>query len=275
MTNNHRAHKGITGIEYLVLIAVIIGAALMFLGPLSPFQTAYDEVLSSTSSGMMNMADQIALSMWDGQEVLTVAGVEEIADNSYIGGGGGGGEGSSSGSGGGGGGFGGGSGGGGGGWNISDGSGASGNVNTDNTGGGGDNIDDGSGGSTSGEDATPPPDQEIDTDIQTAINSLNGTTTGQYFYDLIINKKISVIYDNFIKYGHENALGLWRGPQYNTIYINELLKDLVVAQAIGAIIVHEATHADYTYNPEKVIAETLARHAELVRDDLNIIRDIE
>ena len=45
--------------------------------------------------------------------------------------------------------------------------------------------------------------------------------------------------------------------------------------AIAAIIAHEATHADYAYNPEAAITETLTRHPELTRDDLNIERDSE
>ena len=53
---------------------------------------------------------------------------------------------------------------------------------------------------------------------------------------------------------------------------HQLLKSFSPA-VVAPIIVHEATHADYEYNPEKVIAETLARHSELTRADINIARN--
>ena len=59
----------------------------------------------------------------------------------------------------------------------------------------------------------------------------------------------------------------------NTIYVNQTLKTTASEAAIAATIVHEATHADYAYNPEKAIAKTLERHPELERKDINIIRD--
>ena len=61
----------------------------------------------------------------------------------------------------------------------------------------------------------------------------------------------------------------------NTIYVNQKLKDTSPASAIAAIIAHEATHADYSYNPERVIALTLGSHPELTRSDLSIVRDAD
>ena len=40
----------------------------------------------------------------------------------------------------------------------------------------------------------------IDTDIATVLELLKGTSAGQYYFNLISAKKISVIYDDFSKY---------------------------------------------------------------------------
>jgi len=115
-----------------------------------------------------------------------------------------------------------------------------------------------------------PAPQAHDTDILTALNLLNGTVAGQYYYDFIAAKEISVIYEDFAKFGIETtAAAFWAGAFFNTIFVNQILKNFSPA-VVAPSIIHEATHADYEYNPEKAIAETLARHPELTRADISI-----
>ncbi|MDP2911759.1 MAG: prepilin-type N-terminal cleavage/methylation domain-containing protein [Candidatus Omnitrophota bacterium] len=125
------------------------------------------------------------------------------------------------------------------------------------------------GGSSSGGDGSIS-QPSYSSGIQAALDLLNGSTAGQYYYDLIYAKSISVIYDDFSKYGLQNALGFWWGTGHNTIYINQGLETLSSEPAISAIINHEATHADYDYYPDKWTASTLAEHSELTESDLHI-----
>ena len=68
-------------------------------------------------------------------------------------------------------------------------------------------------------------------------------------------------------------VGFWWGRERNTIYLNQNLRTTASPAALAATIAHEATHADYDYNPERAIDATLQRHPELTRDDINIYRD--
>ena len=83
---------------------------------------------------------------------------------------------------------------------------------------------------------------------------------------MIITKNINATFtdftDSFFTDGgvdpNDPPLGLWVGPQppgylgteYNTIYINQDLMTTMPESAIAAILAHEATHADYDYNPD-------------------------
>ncbi|MCX5708022.1 MAG: type II secretion system protein [Candidatus Omnitrophica bacterium] len=90
-------------------------------------------------------------------------------------------------------------------------------------------------------------------------------------YNLIIDKNISIIFDDFSKYpGTANALAFWWGTAHNTIYVNQSLQAGTSNQAIAALISHEATHADYDYNSQEWIDYTLAQHSELTAADLSI-----
>jgi Tfp pilus assembly protein PilE len=145
-----------------------------------------------------------------------------------------------------------------------------------------------SGGGTGGVVSSPvvariPVVQVYDSDIVGALNMLDGSDVGQYAYDLIERKKISVIYDDFTKPEYklsspDNILGFWwfttdtESSHYNTIFINENLKEEKSESVIASVICHEAVHADYDYNPERRIALTLERHPELTRDDFSIDR---
>jgi hypothetical protein len=57
----------------------------------------------------------------------------------------------------------------------------------------------------------------------------------------------------------------------NTIHLNSELRITSPEAAVTAIICHEATHADYSYNPDKWIDYTLNNHPGLDPSELHII----
>ena len=54
--------KGNTGVEYIVLMAIIIVMLIVFLAPNGTFQTAFNKITTSATSEMTNMGNRIALS---------------------------------------------------------------------------------------------------------------------------------------------------------------------------------------------------------------------
>ena len=52
--------KGQSTVEYLVLVAAIIGALIIFLRPGGPFQTAFNDTLDEGTTGMVNMAERLS-----------------------------------------------------------------------------------------------------------------------------------------------------------------------------------------------------------------------
>jgi len=130
----------------------------------------------------------------------------------------------------------------------------------------------GGGDDTHYRDATTVPDS--------VLSLLDGTLSGQFYYNLIKNNNIKVIYDDFRKYGADAAskdLAFWVNTSYNTIYVNDLLTQSTVEfgipytdTAIASIITHEANHADYSYHPQEWIAATKAAHPELTDSDIHI-----
>lgn len=105
--------------------------------------------------------------------------------------------------------------------------------------------------------------------LSAALALLQKTSAGKYYYDLIKAKGISIVYEVF---GEELAgtLAYWDGIAVNTIHVNALLRTNYPEAAIAAIICHEATHADYSYNPQKWIDYTLSNHPELNASDIHI-----
>lgn len=103
-------------------------------------------------------------------------------------------------------------------------------------------------------------------EIEAALELLKNSATGVYYYNLIMEKMIPVVYEA----GPSNAMAWWKGISYNTIYVNQILKNSAPESAIAALIAHEATHADYDYYPQKWIDRTLELHSELTTDDLHI-----
>lgn len=152
------------------------------------------------------------------------------------------------------------------------------------TGGGGSGGDTGgsSGGSTTSISAPV-----YDSDLVAALNLLKDSTAAGYYYDLIQSESISVQYGDFSKHPDSDAssaAALWQktttvrsypdGSQVtwlaNTIYVNQKQKTASPESAIAALIAHEGTHADYTYNPAKWIESTLAKYTSLTESDLHI-----
>lgn len=55
-----KKRKGQSTVEYIILVAAIIGALIIFLP--TTFQTAYNAALQSGTNGMVNMADRLSAS---------------------------------------------------------------------------------------------------------------------------------------------------------------------------------------------------------------------
>ncbi|MCK5015292.1 MAG: class III signal peptide-containing protein [Candidatus Omnitrophica bacterium] len=55
-----KKRKGQSTVEYIILVAAIIAALIIFLP--GTFQTAYNAALESGTDGMENMADRLSLS---------------------------------------------------------------------------------------------------------------------------------------------------------------------------------------------------------------------
>ncbi|MFH0876669.1 MAG: hypothetical protein V1863_00410, partial [Candidatus Omnitrophota bacterium] len=94
---------------------------------------------------------------------------------------------------------------------------------------------------------------------------------GLSYYDLIIAEEIAVVYVDVTQYGLgvTEVGAFWQGTFYNTIYINELMRTYAPEPAVAALIAHEATHADYDYEPQKWIDLTLQQHPELTASDVH------
>jgi len=54
----HRKKKGQSTVEYIILVAAIIGALIIFLP--GTFRSAYNATLTSGTNGMENMAERLA-----------------------------------------------------------------------------------------------------------------------------------------------------------------------------------------------------------------------
>ena len=134
------------------------------------------------------------------------------------------------------------------------------------------------GGSSGGGGSTTP---VYNTELADALNVLKSSQVGIYFYNLIQEKNISVVYENLNSLG-TNVAGLYvptwwfhlypqgslPGKTPNTFYVDISLKTKWSATAVATVLIHELTHADYNHNTEKWVAETTAR-LSVGRDDLN------
>ena len=55
-----KKRKGQSTVEYIILVAAIIGALIIFLP--TTFQNAFNQALQSGTNGMVNMADRLSAS---------------------------------------------------------------------------------------------------------------------------------------------------------------------------------------------------------------------
>ena len=55
-----RKKKGQSTVEYIILVAAIIGALVIFLGPSGAFKNAFSNTLERGTNGMVNMADRLS-----------------------------------------------------------------------------------------------------------------------------------------------------------------------------------------------------------------------
>lgn len=136
----------------------------------------------------------------------------------------------------------------------------------------------GGSGSSSSSETSVGPSATTEVSLLTALSLLQNTTYGDALYDLIIANNIGITYANL-----GGALGLWIPSWWlhlypednvtpNTIYISSDIGTTWSAEAIAAVIVHEANHADYTYNTEKWVTLT-TEHFSIDRSKLNWLSD--
>ncbi|MFA5164547.1 MAG: prepilin-type N-terminal cleavage/methylation domain-containing protein [Candidatus Omnitrophota bacterium] len=104
--------------------------------------------------------------------------------------------------------------------------------------------------------------------------------------DLINDNDIRLVYVNNEDYGvSSSAIAFWWGidDHYaydyngnrvfvtgNTIFVNQNATATYTEAAVACVIAHEATHADYDYNPQEWIDATKAAHPELTDDEIHI-----
>ncbi|OGX23774.1 MAG: hypothetical protein A3J51_00690 [Omnitrophica WOR_2 bacterium RIFCSPHIGHO2_02_FULL_45_21] len=111
--------------------------------------------------------------------------------------------------------------------------------------------------------------------LNDSLSVLNSSQNGQYFYNLIQDKQITVAFYDL----GAGILAQWIPSWWldffptdpytaNTIYIDDTLKTDWTKEAIAALIIHEALHADYTHNTEKWVTATLERYPTITRNDL-------
>lgn len=56
----HKRKKGQSTVEYIVLVAAVLGVILVFLGPSGIFQKTFNSILSKGSDTMLNLANRLA-----------------------------------------------------------------------------------------------------------------------------------------------------------------------------------------------------------------------
>jgi hypothetical protein len=59
LNKNKKKKKGQSTVEYIILVAAVIGLLIVFLGPDGVFQTAFNDTLSAGTDGMFNMAQRL------------------------------------------------------------------------------------------------------------------------------------------------------------------------------------------------------------------------
>lgn len=57
-----RKKKGQSTVEYILLVAAVLAALIIFLGPNGVFQVAFNSTMSTGTNGMVAMANRLATS---------------------------------------------------------------------------------------------------------------------------------------------------------------------------------------------------------------------
>jgi uncharacterized protein (UPF0333 family) len=57
-----RKKKGQSTVEYIILVAAVLAALIIFLRPGGVFQTAFNDTISTGTNGMQTMANRLATS---------------------------------------------------------------------------------------------------------------------------------------------------------------------------------------------------------------------
>ena len=55
-----RLKKGQSTVEYIVLVAAVLGVILVFLGPSGIFQSTFNSILGAGTTSMTNLSDRLA-----------------------------------------------------------------------------------------------------------------------------------------------------------------------------------------------------------------------
>ena len=58
----NRKKKGQSTVEYIILVAAVIAALIVFLAPNGPFKAAFNSTLATGTNGMDDMANRLATS---------------------------------------------------------------------------------------------------------------------------------------------------------------------------------------------------------------------
>jgi hypothetical protein len=97
---------------------------------------------------------------------------------------------------------------------------------------------------------------------------LQNSPVGLYFYNLFVEKAISVVYQDLTPLG---ALGMYV-PTYwpelypggpfpsNTVYLDSTAGSSWTKEALAAVLIHEAIHADYDHYTDKWVEATVERY---------------
>ncbi len=56
----HKKKKGQSTVEYIVLVAAVLGVILVFLGPSGVFQKAFNSILGTGTGSMLNLSNRLS-----------------------------------------------------------------------------------------------------------------------------------------------------------------------------------------------------------------------
>lgn len=134
----------------------------------------------------------------------------------------------------------------------------------------------GGGGSGSGGSVNPIIPSAFIDDI---VGVLKDAQNGSYFYTLMQEKNVNVTFADLPpnvggQYVPSWWLDFYPNDPYiaNTVYLSNALAAAWTKEEFSSILVHELTHADYSHNTEKWVADTIERLG-VAREDLSWCRD--